>query len=1579
MSQVVRKFKEAGKIEQSQPELFERSGVGKYNKAELVSGMYRNIDTYIKNNNLSGDRAVSFRNSANQFIKGIENGTITMNGDGTFSDASGSISSTGKFDKNWIGKKKDTTNNAFNLVGDYALDYINQMQQHTEPAPKPKSKFDTNDFAIREISKRWYGGKDIDYGNWFKNRSEQDRNTLLGEVFNNADYDKLFQDYDWEGTGVSSVEDLANRFKGFGTAISNNVLDNDDYNSFAALGGSNLDRFLKAPTEQVEPSKEETKLKTWEAEAEAAGATTPEAKSAYIQRKQREEADKNTAIIKQNEEEIYNRERDKFFNDYSTQNPFRGTVSGYLNNEVTYDPKAVNQHISSTYGDNYGGFTKYINTALNPKYFTGELSIIKDGKNLTAEHLTNNLDLALKSGQLDDLGDGTYGIPQTYNYDNWSFVSYNPVSKQYKETSMLANDAYKKLLAYGEYDKRKKVVKKETGGVVKLQQGGNTREANYLKYRQQFANEEAAKKQEIKAKADNEWFRNEEQVKAGERKPVADDWEYEDWARVVSAGADVGSIIAAFVPGYGTAASAVLGVGSTLGNLSADIADDSVSAWQTVGNAGLGLGMDLVGLIPGLGAAGKGSKILKNLLKVAPKLMTVWSMSTSFAPAIQAFNKLTDKGPKEMTVDDWKALSAGITAAAGGTRWGASAVRNKRLTNRYGTKYRTVTTKSGKQIKVSEDQFQQMKRASGIEGQNAALQEVAKGEELPTTFKKWYNPKRIVQGTPETSKGVDVNTNIQRTRPDGTILEPTRFSNEGIWRSAVDNSWGGDWKGFKGPDWLKNWGYRPVKGNPPTKPATGITSSQRLALPEKVSAPKPPIVTPPPGQYRTVPVGTDKTNHNQLYQQRQPAKPNAEAIVASQTVRPNTPIGDMVAAPKKPAAGAARTARQTKYEEVFGNKVQEQNDAEWNKMFTERRQARKAGESKAKSEKASKAPKRKEEVRAQHEAGVLKQFDALGISPNFRAPIGTEITHTPPSRSESTFNVTQNYLSKVQDQIQKNLQIAKRKSDLPHKPKKTKPKSKKSNKGYVNKKADGGLIQFMQGGKPVGRIKAKDMSGWNRDAALDSYNWLEDFDNWAKDYDDADNVSDAYMTVFNGGEDIYDQLTSKTGDYFKGNYNYSVQDPLAKHRQVTFRGTNKGFDDLIRKSIVGYGTTEGESGYDTFAGDRTGNRTLANLSEKQVTRFNSQLGQRGLELYDRGDGKYRLRRTQIPTVQLPEVAVTAPKSSATPSNPASVLTPAGSKKSGFNLSVMPEDVLALGRMVGGLATNNRAAKLYKEGLKPTLLDTFENTVPLQGNFHAKALAEQQAGNVESMAARPRTSDASLQLAGELEASDRAGQARFQGGLQDADMFYKTRMLGQQESDAAKARRVQVANQNRGSMNAIDAAKKQIDSARVTANYQQVVAPYMAGIENRFRQNTAMKRQFGMEQAQNAMGTEYDANYARIMKQYEKDPVRLNEELTKLRNKASEDMLSYRKQLLGSPWMFGNVPTISDKTPYHAKGSKLTYKEKAMLQSAKDFNRRLSDDNKLMHKDIMEAKREHNKLIANMSALTASLIKRGMNL
>lgn len=1615
MSQVIRKFENSGKIEQSKPELFERSGVGKYNKADLVAGLYRNIDTYIKNNNLSGDKAVSFRNSANQFIKGIENGTISMNGDGTFSDATGSMASTGKFDKNWIGRKKDTTNNAFNLVGDYALDYINQMQQYTEPAAKPKEKFNTNNFLTKEISKRWYGGNDIDFGNWFKNRSEQDRNALLGEIFNNADYNQLYQDYDWTDTGINSAEDLATRGRAFSTAISNNTLDNDDYNTFATLGGSGLDKFLKEAPVQTEPTPEQSKMKAWEAEAKAAGATTPEAISAFIKGKQQDEENTNRAIIERQVKRDREIERDTFFNDYATRNPFKGTISGYVASNTTYNPEKQNEFISAKYGDNYGGFVKYMQAALNPKYFRGELKQMQGGNDVTAQHLANNLDMAIQSGYLDDLGDGNYGIPGTYNYDNWSFVSYNPSTKQYKETSMLANDSYKKLLAHPEYDKRHPA-KKENGGVVKFQSGGDTKEAAYLKYRQQFAKKKEEKKQQIQAKA-KATDRTPEQVEAGERKPMADgqDWEYEDYARLVSAGADVGSMIASFVPGYGTAASAALGVGSTIGNFTADLADESVGVGSAFLNAGAGLGMDLVGLIPGLGAAGKGSKIVKNLLKVTPKLITIWSASTSFAPAMQAFNKLKDKGAKEMTVEDWKALANGLTAAAGATRWGAAAAKNKINTHKYGTTTRTVTTKSGKQVQMSEEEFQRIKRASGIEGQNEALQAVegAKGEQLPTTFKKWYDVRRAYQGTPDVDKNTVINTDaMRRTAPDGTILEPTKFSNQGIWRGAVNNDWGHNWKGWKGPKWLKDWGYAPAKKEvdpktvneavdavssiartlhtasrfkpaPLALPAPGqATPSNRVFVMGSGKPNTPRDVTNPsnlkkPGSYtdRAVPVESPNANAVRtvktinsilepfVSQPRNlpaviPASRNAKKVVASQTIQPTQRLDQFIEGqiPGGLVYGRARTKREREYRDVFHPVVEREQNTLWDQLTST----------------------------PEYRNRLILTNQPQGVQAGPTAPI--------------------DLFTETQKNVRKSLQVSEsrkersRNNTLPHKPK---PKKKKTSKDdRVTKKAEGGVVQFLQGGNTVGRIKAKDMSNWNRANALANYDWIADYDRWASQHEGPDDVVDSYILAFNGGEDIYDQLTSKTGDYFGGKYNYSVQDPLAKHRQITFRGTNQGFDDLIRKGIVGYGTTEGNSGFDIYAGDRTGNRTLARgMSPEDVARFNKQLATRGMELYDKGNGAYRLRRLEQKPVELPEVVVTAdtPKTPAT-TNPSAIKGAAPKKGKGFNLGVMPEDVIALGRMVGGLAANNRAAKLYKEGLKPTLLDTFENTVPLQGNFQATTNAEQQAGNLESVAARPRTSDASLQLAGELEASGRAGQARFQGGLQDAEMFYKTRMLGQQESDAAKARRVDVANRNRASMNQIDAAKKQIDAARVTSNYQNVIAPYLAGVENQFAQKRAMNQQLDMEEAQREAERTYSPEFDRLTQDYNNaykaygaannnnytgwetsnEYKSLVSRRKSLNDNVSQFLLDKRRGIMGSPYMFQVKKNSSIKTPYVKSGGKLSAADREKLQRAKDFNKRLLEDNKQFHKDIMESKREHNKLIMSMSSLTSELIKKAMS-
>lgn len=417
-----------------------------------------------------------------------------------------------------------------------------------------------------------------------------------------------------------------------------------------------------------------------------------------------------------------------------------------------------------------------------------------------------------------------------------------------------------------------------------------------------------------------------------------------------------------------------------------------------------------------------------------------------------------------------------------------------------------------------------------------------------------------------------------------------------------------------------------------------------------------------------------------------PASRNAEKVVASRTVQPTKRLDQFIEdqIPGGLVYGRARAKKEREYRDVFHPAA----EAEYNKVWDD-------------------AIKNK------------KDFGYEEVTPRrnpYVPPTPTEIYVTP---QKPMIDKNARYLWELTNNKKSNTAHVKR-EELPHKKSNKKKKTSKDNK--VKRREFGGLL-FKEGGLipkfktpagPVTRIKAKDMSGWDRTKALANYDFGADVDRWKQGYTGADDWRDAYIMAFNGGEDIYDKLTEKTGNYFGGTYNYSVQDPLAKHRQVTFRGTNQGFDDLIRNGIIGYGTTEGKTGFDVYSGDRTGNRTLGRgLNAADVTRFNEQLATRGMELYDNGNGGYRLRRLQEPVVNIPEVEVVADKKAIQPTAPSSTITPGvGKTKKPFNFNVMPEDVIALGRMVGGLAANNRASKLYKEGLKPTLLDTFENTVPL---------------------------------------------------------------------------------------------------------------------------------------------------------------------------------------------------------------------------------------------------------------------------
>ena len=185
-----------------------------------------------------------------------------------------------------------------------------------------------------------------------------------------------------------------------------------------------------------------------------------------------------------------------------------------------------------------------------------------------------------------------------------------------------------------------------------------------------------------------------------------------DIARLTGVGLDIGSMIAAYAPGYGTAISAVAGLGSTAANLGADLSDGTMSTWDAIKNAGINVGFDVLGLF---GGVGKGGKIAKTLVRYTPRILAAIGtiQGVKNAPEIMAsFKRLTNDGYSALTVQDWQNISQGIGLVTGIGGAAGRKLRNYKKTtehtwdqvglymNKKGTKNKTMFTFKGEDAKA---------------------------------------------------------------------------------------------------------------------------------------------------------------------------------------------------------------------------------------------------------------------------------------------------------------------------------------------------------------------------------------------------------------------------------------------------------------------------------------------------------------------------------------------------------------------------------------------------------------------------------------------------------------------------------------------------------------------------------------------------------------------------------------------------------------------------------------------------------------------------------------------------------------
>lgn len=333
----------------------------------------------------------------------------------------------------------------------------------------------------------------------------------------------------------------------------------------------------------------------------------------------------------------------------------------------------------------------------------------------------------------------------------------------------------------------------------------------------------------------------------------SEDFKGVDVLRFAGLAADAVSLISSFIPGVGTAISAVTGIGSSLTSFAADMQDGF--QWKDLRDLGINIGLDVAGLFGGAGKMVKLTKKLKRFMPYIEGLFVAGGALNAVANAdayAQVFKKL-DVG-QSLTIDDWRTIADGLTLAAGATRMGSSVFKQKRIKNLQG---KTQTSEASwnvptnkKDVKLTKAQIDEINAVKPVEGQtsieakNKKLQEITGQSDIEFIADKgpWSIKHPFSRGTTD-----DINLkDIDFTRPDhagvsGSEAEEAMQTLKKYQRRAF---------GMSDYDIYTRRNGNPLTPAAPTRPATPSprTTAAAPAAPVSTAAPaRPaaPVSTPP--------------------------------------------------------------------------------------------------------------------------------------------------------------------------------------------------------------------------------------------------------------------------------------------------------------------------------------------------------------------------------------------------------------------------------------------------------------------------------------------------------------------------------------------------------------------------------------------------------------------------------------------------------------------------------------------------------------------------------------------------------------
>lgn len=410
--------------------------------------------------------------------------------------------------------------------------------------------------------------------------------------------------------------------------------------------------------------------------------------------------------------------------DYSAHN-FDGKAANFRNWYADLNPEEQKAYGTYLGTDNQAwsnAWTSYINSLHNGStYADKNLGILLQGTFETQGH------------QFVDLGDGNYLIKDSVTDDGQGIV-YNPKSGytdkiflgDFANSNAAVKDIYKQLAykyinqKYGTNYEDRPDVFKEGGELIPKNQYGSK-----VVYNWETTDDSVKPKAEknnvsiTTQKAKDQYLDSDNQSIDN---PNAG-WDAKHYARLGSAVADLGAAVAGFVPGYGTAASAVLGVGSTVTNFFTDMSDDAVTAGEMWKNLGLNLGMDVLGLIPGGGAASKMGKILKTLKGTVPLIIALPGVASmlSHSPEIaaswkKAFDGDPENGGSKMDYQDYMNILQVLNVAAGATNIARNTYKSSKVSTKHADKLAVdvidTSTKQRRALVLEGDDVTKFKEAN---------------------------------------------------------------------------------------------------------------------------------------------------------------------------------------------------------------------------------------------------------------------------------------------------------------------------------------------------------------------------------------------------------------------------------------------------------------------------------------------------------------------------------------------------------------------------------------------------------------------------------------------------------------------------------------------------------------------------------------------------------------------------------------------------------------------------------------------------------------------------------------------------